>query len=369
MPRTESIQAAREAKANLEARIVEAIQKVGPKNISLLSRVTGAHAETIRYKVKRQFPALGLQLKAGPDYGKLGLADHWGMLKFSARGERFAQSILLGLRQQSYLTYYGRIVPQGHYAVHFALPDGLVKAQKEILEHLTGAGVLDGFELKEVAAGRLNPMNSRYFNFQSDSWEVDWAKVRAESGRPLPATKQSPLRVDELDLLLVKETEENPLQHIVAVARKLRVHQKTLEYHYRAHVLRQKLVPSFVVRWNPGPQDTEEGPVMLGSLMFSRLGPRFDEVQRAVSKIPFTWAECAFKDGRYLATLCIPVNEAVTVFSYLDSELGDLSDKVEIGYVKRSEQRVFSVPAHLFDGRWGIDTDAAKQKLAKLARK
>lgn len=369
MTKTESIQSTRDTQANLEGKIVEAIQKVGPKNISLLSRVTGAHAETIRYKVKRQFPSVGLQLKASPDYKKLGLTEYWGMLKFSPKMSRRAQTVLLSLQQEAYLTSYGRIVPQGRYAVQFALPVDMAKAHRELLQSLADAGVLEGFDLEEVAAGRLTPMNPRYFNFQSDRWEVDWGRVSGESGKPLPVTKDVPAEADKLDLMLVKETEEDPLQHIVSIARKLKIHQKTLEYHYRAHLLKQRLVPSFVVRWSPGPVNTEAGPTMIGILMFSRLGPRFDEVQRAVSKIPFTWAESALKDGRYVATVCIPVNEAVPVYSYLDSELGDLSDKVEIGYLKRSERRAFSVPAHLFNEGWTFDVDGAKQRFSRLYKK
>lgn len=369
MAKTESIQSAREALPNLEARIVDAIQKVGPKNISLLSRVTGAHAETIRYKVKRQFPTLGLQLRAGPDYRKLGLSEYCGIMKFSPKGERSAQSILVALSREAYLLSFGRVVPQGQYAVHFAAPEPSVPALRAVLQYLVESGALEEFEISEVASGRLSPMNPRYFNFQSDSWEVDWSKIRSEPSRPLPVVDEPPVSVDKLDLLLVKETEDDPLQHIVSIARKLKVHQKTLEYHYRAHVLKQRLVPGFAVRWTPGPEGSEAGPVMLARLMFSGLGGRYEEVQRAVGKLPFVLSEYAFRDGRYLANLCTPVNDAVMVYSYLDSELGDLSDRVEIGYVKRSEQRSFSLPAHMFDQTWKLDAEAAKLKLSKLIKR
>src|SRR3989442_16032044 len=85
MAKARSVQAFREEPLDLEAKIIKAIQKVGPKNVSLLSRLTGAQAETIRYKVKKQFGRLGFKIHADVDYKKVGLFLRWGTLQFSHR--------------------------------------------------------------------------------------------------------------------------------------------------------------------------------------------------------------------------------------------------------------------------------------------
>src|SRR2546428_9781573 len=122
MAKARSVQAVGEEPLDLEAKIIKAIQKVGPKNVSLLSRLTGAHAETIRYKVKRQFGRLGFKIHADIDYAKLALTLHWGTFQFTPSHAASAVGIFKTLNEKGYLTYYATVVPQGNYVALFTLP-------------------------------------------------------------------------------------------------------------------------------------------------------------------------------------------------------------------------------------------------------
>jgi len=141
-------------------------------------------------------------------------------------------------------------VPQGNYVALFALPTGVTEEYRTFLNEMKDVGILTSFSFDEVLASRHNLMNPKHFNFQSGKWEVDWSKVEAEHAIPLEkeARRNEPA-ADYFDLLLIKELQIDALQHIVGIARKLKVHQKTLEYHYRVHVQKQKLIPAYVVRW------------------------------------------------------------------------------------------------------------------------
>ncbi len=358
MARAKSVQTFRDESLDLEGRIIKAIQKVGPKNVSLLSRLTGAHAETIRYKVKKQFGRLGFKIHADVDYAKLGLSLHWGTFQFSPKYLDSAKNIFKTLNEVGYLTYYGKVVPQGHYVALFALPADATGEYRDLLEELRNLGVLASFSFEEVLVSRHNLMNPRHFNFQSGKWEVDWSKVKLEDARPLEREeRRATAEVDHFDLLLIKELQIDALQHVVGIARKLKVHQKTLEYHYRTHVLKQKLIPTYVVRWMRNIEKTLAHSVMVARLTFKGLTTdEFLKVQAAISKIPFLWEEDLLKDGTYFAWLCIPVQETLTTFDYLNSQVPDLSEKIQLGFIDQGDAWLFTIPYQMFENKWKFDS-------------
>ena len=369
MARTKTVQSFRGDTLGLEARIINAIHKVGPKNISLLSRMTGAHAETIRYKVKKQFKSSGFKIDANVDYEKLGLEQHLAELRFSKGYRAAAGKVLSVLNEVAYLTYYAKVVPQGSYLCVFSVPAGASSELRALLEELQGMGLLDGFDLSRAESSRHDSILPAYFNFRSGRWDVDWSRLRLGPARPLPVRKeQTPSDLDAYDLMLMKELQTDALQHVVGIARKLKVHQKTLEYHYRAHVQKRKLISSYYFRWIGKPK-AESSSVLLTVLLFRDLGNDFQRVQRAVSKIPFLWSEYVTKDDRYVALLLTPVREAVTLFSYINEEAPELHDRVQVGYVSAGETVSFPVPAHMYKRGWAFDAATAKARLARLVKK
>src|SRR5256712_13933931 len=362
MARAKSVQTFRDEPLDLEAKIIKAIQKVGPKNVSLLSRLTGAHAETIRYKVKKQFGRLGFRIHADIDYTKLGLTLHWATLQFAPSHAASAVGIFKTLNEKGYLTYYAKVVPQGNYVALFTLPTGVTEEYRAFLNEMKDVGILASLSFDEVLSSQHHVMNPKYFNFQSGKWEVDWSKVEGE--RPVPLEKERPRTeptVDYFDLLLIKELQIDALQHIVGIARKLKVHQKTLEYHYRTHVQKQKLIPTYYVRWMRNIEKTLAHSVMVTRLTFKGLTTNeFLKAQSAISKIPFLWAEDLLKDGTYLATLCIPVQETLTTFDYLSTQVPGLDERVQVGLVDQGDASLFTIPYNMFEKGWKFDAERLK---------
>ena len=354
----------------LEERLVRAIQQVGPRNIALLARMTRAHPETIRYKVKRQFKKLGLRVHAEVDYRKLGLVPFWGEFSFSPRFGGNTKDVLSTLSRSAYLVYYGKLMPQGSFACLFAAPQGKRSQHEELLNHMKRTGILDSFTLSEVVANRVNGMNPQFFDFRSGNWEIDWNEVRRGQGSEMKAGGvASPARVDLNDALMIKELQADSLQHLASIARKVKVPSKTLEYHYRVHVQEQELIPGYVVRWVHDIESTVAHSVLVTALTFRNLGSAFGRVQRVVSKIPFLWAEYAYRDETYLAFLYTPVRETEATLRYLSSEVPDLHRRVEISFVEKREASAFTIPYEMFRNGWIYDLSKAKAALSKLNRK
>jgi len=368
MPHAKSIERSRDESPDLEARIIQAIGAAGPRNVAKISRMTGAHQETIRYKIKKRFGRLGFRFHAEVDYGKIGLSLHWATMDFSKEYYVIASQILRALNQVGYLTYFAKIVPQGNYVALFALPDNTAGQYGEFLSGLARKGILNNFTLDEVLANRHKAMDPRFFNFRSGRWEIEWDKIAGMAPVPLPqGNKPHPEDIDYYDLLVIKELQKDSLQHLTGIAKKLKVHQKTLEYHYRTHVQKWKLVPSYTIRWT---QDTTRRLThsVAGTILtfqgLSRL--EFTEVQAAVSKIPFLWNEDLLQGGEYIAYLYAPVTDLTNVTSYINGVVPNLSSKVDVGFVKASEAASFTIPYNMYQGgRWKFDLRQMANALRK----
>jgi len=368
MSHAKSIERARDETPDLEARIIKAIGAAGPRNVAKISRMTGAHQETIRYKIKKRFGRLGFRFHAEVDYAKIGLSLHWAAMDFSKEYYAMAPQILRAMNQVGYLTYFAKIIPQGNYVALFALPENAADQHKEFLSGLVRKGILNTFTLDEVLVNRHKVMDPRFFNFRSGRWEIEWDKIAGQAPIPLPQGKKPHAEdFDYYDLLVIKELQKDSLQHLTGIAKKLKVHQKTLEYHYRTHVQKWKLVPSYATRWT---QDTTRRLThsVAGTILtfhdLSRL--EFTEVQAAVSKIPFLWSEDLLKGGEYIAYLYAPVTDLTNVTSYINRAAPNLGSKIDMGFVKPSEAASFTIPYNMYQGdRWKFDLHQMESALRK----
>ena len=364
---TRSVQTTRGESPDLEARIIAAMSLAGPRNVAQISRMTGAHQETVRYKIKKRFGRLGFRFHADVDFEKLSLHLHWATLDFAKAYYPMAPQILRALNQVGYLTYFAKVVPQGHYIAHFALPENTSDQYRAFLSGLEGKGILSSFSLDEVQANKHKVMDPRFFNFRSGRWEIEWEKVSKQVPTPLPRSRSRAERFDYYDLLVIKELQKDSLQHLTGIAKKLKVHQKTLEYHYRTHVQKWKLVPSYTIRWT---QDTTRRlvhSVATTVLAFRGLTkPEYASVQAAISKVPLLWSEDLLQNGTYIAVLHVPVTDMIKVASYINSSFPGLSSKVEVGFVEPANATLFTIPYNMYQGdRWKFDPRQLENSLRK----
>jgi hypothetical protein len=279
-----------------------------------------------------------------------------------------APQILRALNQVGYLAYFAKVVPQGDYTALFTLPANSSSQYGELLGRLREKGILADFTLDEVLVRRHKTMDPRFFNFRSGRWEVEWAKVAAETPAPLsPGKRPHAEDFDYYDLLVIKELQKDALQHLTGIARKLKVHQKTLEYHYRTHVQKWKLIPSYRIRWA---QDTTKRPVhstTFTRLVFDNLSrAELAEVQGAISKVPFLWLEDLLQSGTYIATMYIPLTDLQSVLSYVSAPVPNLGSRVEVGFVDHSEASSFTIPYNMYqEDSWKFDIRQMERALQK----
>lgn len=346
------------APIGLEGRMISAIGTVGPRNVAKIARLTGAHQETVRYKIKKRLASLGFRFHAEVDFAKLGLTLHWATLDFTKEYYGMAPQVLTGLNEVGYLAYFARVLPQGNYISLFTLPANTSDQYGEFLGGLREKGILQGFELTEVSVRRHKVMDPKFFNFRSGRWEIDWANVKSAQPMALPSGTRSRVEsFDHSDLLVIKELQKDSRQHLADMARRLKVHQKTLEYHYRTHVQKLKLVPSYRIRWA---QDVAKRPIH--STVFTRFafrhltGSEFGRVQAAVSKVPLLWTEDLLRDGTYLAMMYVPLTDMVNVSNFVSDAAHDLGSKMEMNFIDFANASSFTIPYNMYrQGTWIFD--------------
>ena len=333
--------------------------------------MTGAHQETIRYKIKKRFAGRGFRFQPEIDYSKLGLSLHWATVEMNPLYYSSAAKFLELLNKASYLVHYSKIVPNGHFVALFALPNGKGREFEAFLDGLKDRGIITSFGLNRVLVERHKSMDVKCFDFQENRWEVDWQKVKASPGLQLSPGESRPSQIaDAVDMLMIKELEVDALQHTVGIAKKLKMNDKTLEYHYRTHIVGEKLIPRYRVRWINDMKGSLGHITFVAVLTFRRL--REDEckkVQRVIGKIPYLWVEYRLKDGTYIAIFGVPTGEFMEMMGYVNDELQSFAARVETGFMKVGESFNFTIPHHMFvDGRWEFDArDLEKTVLKALS--
>jgi hypothetical protein len=362
------VQTLKDETLNLEARIISAIGSVGPRNVAEISRLTGAHPETIRYKIKRQFADQGFRFRACVDYSKLGLTLYWGRLDVSPLYNRSATRLFRSLNHAAYLIHYSKILPQGYFVALFSLPYGTASEFAKFLESLNQRRIISEYSLDRVLAQRHKSMDPSFYDFSKDKWDVDWEKVRILRSLPLTAEKrETEILADGMDMLIVKELQKDARQHIVEIARKLKLNTKTLEYHYRTHVIGEGLIPSFTVRWiTDSDEPLAKSTVTIRTTFKGLEDEQYKTIQSVMNKLPYLWVEDLLEDGTYIATLVVPLADFVPTVSYVDNELQFLMHNVDMGYLSTEDSFNYTIPHHMFSkGKWRFDIRKMEKAVLK----
>ena len=77
---------------------------------------------------------------------------------------------------------------------------------------------------------------------------------------------------------------------------------------------------------------------------------------RRVPRPFFLWVEDLLKDGTYVATLSVPIEDFAGTIGYLNDEVHALGSSIEMGFLKVGESYNFTIPYDMFsDGEWQFD--------------
>lgn len=352
--------------------IVEAIKSVGPRNCSLISRMTGIPIETVRYKIKKQLLRKGIAFHAVVDCELLGLQRYWITMDFAEKFRESAPQILDALSKFG-LTFYIRVLPHSSYEAMLAIPPNGLGRYKEILNHMVSTGVLNLYHVESLDWVHSVSLRPEYYDFDEGKWKFNWSSLVPMTIRPNPLQRvpDGKTEPDVLDLFILKELQINSLTHLTAIARKLRIGPKTLRYHFVQHVKKNNLLAGYAVRWSGISRMSQELVILLVRVMGVK-PDSISDLEKAFLEVPFTWQQAySGADASFTAILSLPSDQYVNTLSYLASSLPQYREKTETLVLDTKHAMSYTIPYEMFDPDkgWNLSAAAACAAVDMVARK
>jgi DNA-binding Lrp family transcriptional regulator len=336
-------------------KLIEAIKKYGPRNFSLLSRVTGIPIETIRYKICKQFKEKGIGVHLGIDYNKLALVRTWIKLEFQESFLQYAEKLLWKFSEIGYLIYYASTLPYNEYYAMFAIPTRYRKEYRNFLDSLIEEGILNNYYAYELTSCRHLSLNAKYFDFDNWEWKIDWNNLESPDvnvEQPFESELLKDPLVDYHDLLILKELQINSLRSLSEIAKKLNMNPRTILYHFNEHIIRRGIINQYYIKWWYKKISDEEK-VSLILQVYDINEKEIRILKEEIEKLPFTFFDAYSLESRfYIAQQLLPAEHINNTLKYLTKikKMHGINN-FSLEFIEKEE--AFTTPYEEFDEREG----------------
>jgi len=335
---------------NQDFLLLETIKRVGVQNYSLLSRLTGLNAETIRYKVSKHLTKLGLNATIRINYGELGLSVSYLLVTPSPGSGRS------WLDNMNYVIFSGKLMGTNKYFCLCALPLRFKKKFIDVLEGIKAQGVVEDYEVADISWMRYPPFRVEMYDFEERGWKVDWNRLGLpgkEVGPSFLSVNRDSV-VDFIDLKILKAMLIDPTVPIAKAAKAIQANPRTVRYHHTEHVLKGKFILSNDIRWVTPFQEGGLERLMRAVIIFKQLDQgAAEKVRRFCNSLPFTWLEAGTEDRTYVALVDIPIGLFHESISQIESHLRLEGNNYEVVMLDPSRMEPLGIPDEMFDKERG----------------
>ncbi|MGC8934856.1 MAG: hypothetical protein ACP5LN_06860 [Thermoproteota archaeon] len=332
--------------------IIEAIKTVGPRNCSLISRMTGIPVETVRYKITKQLIRKGIAFRPIVDFELMGLRRAFVRMTFNKEVQNRATEILNNLHPFG-LTYYARTLPDGAYETMFAMPYYQTRLYEVFFERLVEERILNSFEISPLDYVQSVSLRPEYYDFKKGEWKIDWDNLVPMgirlSNEEAFAPRRDLVKVDFIDLLIVHEMQRNAFFRINQLQKSLNINSKTLRYHFTSHLVKNRLIAGYAIYW----RDLKYGNDKTVGVMIkvrNVLPHEKQQLEEISLKIPFSWNYAySGKEKTFYLMLFIPSEYYTILLSKITDSLTKFNDRVENVLLDYKRVNSFTIPIALYD--------------------
>lgn len=337
--------------------LLDAIRTNGLDNVSLLSEKAGIPIETARYMIWHELPGHFVSLDVDIDFESLGLR-RW-MIEFtpsesSSTGRRIHNGILGG---GAGVVYAARVVPVNSYVAFLAIPLGDHYKLWMELEHLSKAGLIHNYSLKEIRLMRSISLNPSFYSFRESQWSFSWEdvdkyeqEIKQVVGDHLSFSEESKiLQVDYKDILILREFERRIPKSISGLAKSLHQDPFNIRYHYNQHA--RYAIRNYRIKVIPKKPQSRCTFVFL----FGQEGG--DDLARARStalSLPFTDSEWMM-EKEYGWSVSCPGEYANELFQHVSRKFTRIKGNLRFLMLDSASEFRATIPWQFFDseaGKW-----------------
>lgn len=307
-------------------KILEGLGKHGPRNILALAKSIGLPPKTVAFRMKKLMKEGLLQIRTNLDYSSLGLMKAVLIAESKPGQKKKLQQVIINLDYWTYMTRcYGKY--DGYYTI-FAFP---AEYKKELEEYLDKAAQLEIFSryifYRTTNFTEVAP-NFDWFDFQSKSWNFEWKRWIDEvqnASEKLPRKLMEPktysIRVDETDLLILKELEKDGTTKFTKLAEVVNITPQGVRYRYHQHIVGRSLLTDYEVATLPYPLLTSE---MCGFIIDFENEEKLAKFVNSLQDKPFI-----FSYGKAIGQHSLVVHAYIpkTEFSKLIDSMNRLTEK------------------------------------------
>ncbi len=343
--------------------LVKVLTEVGP-DVPEISRRLGQFRESVRYRYKEKILNKGFAVQAAVDHEKLGLRRIVVILDFTEQYSKYEQSILAAMNELCFLVSFAKTMPQGFYVADLSVPTGFVDDVKRFFETMRGKGMFSKLEMLDLDYYRLVPMKSEFYDFDTGRWDFDWADQTTQGFGAASYVPSSPVKFDEVDLLILKELQMDANKTLKEIADKIKVNYKKLSWHYITHVQARRMLRGYSINWMGTKYDFALEKALhrqhryYGLQLVARNLTEFEMIalRSHLDRLPFVWAEAFGKD--YEAQLSFPVDCVVEGLQYLTNALSGMKERAEIYTIDQTDAARFTIPYGRYESgsnKWTFD--------------
>lgn len=236
----------------LDVKILQGLSLLGPRNLTPIAEMLGEPVTTIRYRVRRMLDKSILFLHMNPYHTYMGLKK---AIIFVEATPGFEDALLDCLRVHDYWLLLSRIYgPYEGCAGIWTIPLHNAEEFEAHLMNLVELGVARSYEINWSTCFEGVPVQMEWFDTVSESWQFKWDEwinevetIKGELPYTLVEPRDWPIKVDLVDLLIIKELEIDGRRTLTDIAKNIGVSLEKVKYHFREHVSKLGLIEGYQV--------------------------------------------------------------------------------------------------------------------------
>ena len=336
------------------AAMVRLMTRYGPQ-VNRIARELGVHKETARYWYKEKLLKKGYTWQAVVNHERLGLERIVALVEFTDAFRSYADAILMAMSELSYLSSFMKTLPEDLYSIQASVPKEYANDWVNFMLALKQKGLFSSVSVVPFDWVRVVPMRSELYDFESDSWQYDWAskpKVELASSEFNPSSMG---KFDLLDLAILKQMQLNPDTSLIEAQSRLNVNYKTLTWHYRNHIIGNGLLKGYYVNWAGTRYDPklEKALHRRHKYMWLELIVRnVTENERMslmanISRLPFAWLEAG--GSNYFAQIAFPMESLTEALGFVKETVAPVRARAAWHFLDQTDALRFTIVPELYD--------------------